>query len=68
MEKYLQKLKYVAIPLLENLWDVIIDKLNDPNKQNAQHSISIKTYCDYIEKNYFVISQDYSRFFESEKI
>ena len=68
MEKYLQKLKYVAIPLLENLWDVIIDKLNDPNKQNAQHSISIKTYCDYIEKNYFVISQDYSHFFESEKI
>lgn len=65
MEKYLQKLKYIAIPLLENLWDVVTDKLN---KQNIKYSISMETYCNYIEKNYSVISQDYFQFFENEKI
>ena len=49
---YFQMLKYVTFPVLEDLWDVIIYKLNIKKP--------LKEYMAYIEKNFHIITFDYS--------
>ncbi len=58
IRKYLQKLKYIAIPLLENVWDSLTDKLN---QGDGRFNISTNTYLTYIHKNRTAIGCDYSR-------
>lgn len=60
---YLQKLKF-AIPLLEDLWDVAINNLNE---NDSSSHIDIKNYCSYISSNYTKIAQDYSLLMEDKK-
>lgn len=61
---YLQKLKYV-VPLLEDLWDVAVNKLN---KNNSSSYIDINSYSSYISSNYAKIAQDYTLLMEDKKI
>lgn len=68
IEKYLQKLQYIVLPLLENMWDTIIYKLNNEFPNFKGLSITPDTYCTYINKHYSIMAQDYSLFFDNEKI
>lgn len=67
MESYLQKLKHVALPLLEDLWDVITYKLNDNTLYTGSPCINMETYRTYIQKNYAAMSADYTWYFENEE-
>ena len=60
IKRYLQKLIYIAIPLFENLWDVLIDKLN--HRKNIP-LIKTETYCTYIEENYLEMTKNISCIF-----
>lgn len=63
IRKYFQKLKYLAIPLLENVWDALTDKLN----QNIHcFHINTDTYLSYIHKNCTTTGCDYSHFFSQK--
>lgn len=63
IDMYLKKLKF-AIPLLEDLWDVVTDKLN---QKYAVDKLNLDTYCSYIESNYPKMAQDYSYYFKDEQ-
>ncbi len=63
---YLQKLKYVALPLLEDIWDVIIYKLNQNLSPKDNLYINIETYRSCLTDNYSAIANDYSRLFEKD--
>lgn len=60
---YLQKLRFV-IPLLEDLWDVAINNLNE---NNLSSYIDIKSYRSYISSNYPMITQNYTSYMEDKK-
>lgn len=62
---YLQNLKYVALPLLENLWDVVIYKLN---QSVDNFCIDMNVYRSYIAKNYMIITEDYSQYIGKEEV
>ena len=55
VHKYLQKLNYIALPLLTNVWDSLTDKLKIGN---SLFSINIDLYRSYIRKNFSSIQQD----------
>lgn len=63
---YLQKLTYVALPLLEDIWDVIIYKLNHNSSSKDKFCINIDTYRSYLTENYMAIASDYSWYFEKD--
>lgn len=65
--KYLQKLKYVTIPLLEDMWNVTIYNLNKEYFEKKGCPITAKTYQAYLKRNYFAITQDYSYYFDNNK-
>lgn len=64
---YLQRLKYVVLPLLEDIWDVIIYKLNHNSSFKDKFCINIDTYRSYLTENYMAIASDYSWYFEKDK-
>ncbi len=59
---YLKKLKFL-VPLLEDLWDVITDKLN----RTLDIPINLDVYRSYIHSNYSRMAQNYSRFLNDEQ-
>lgn len=64
IRKYLQKLKHIALPLLENVWDSLTDKLNNGD---SRFSISMDAYRAYVKSNLAAMAQDYSHYFESDE-
>lgn len=60
IENYLQRLKYIAIPLLQDLWEVVIYKLNNKYLTSSQLNIQLDTYRSYIHKNYHLLTNDYA--------
>lgn len=67
IEKYLQKLKYIVLPLLETLWDTVIHKLNEDILSSKGVSINTEIYRTYIHQAYPLITQDYSCVFENKE-
>lgn len=61
IKEYLQKITYIAIPLFENLWDVLIEKLN-----RKTVIINTETYKNYIQENYFEMTKNISCLFAQD--
>jgi hypothetical protein len=57
IHRYLQKLHYIALPLLTNVWDSLTDKLEIGN---SRFFINMDKYCTYIHNNFLSIQQDCS--------
>lgn len=51
-EHYLRQLHYIVIPLLENLWDIVMDSLKE--------EITLESYCNYIRQYSHLLCADFS--------
>lgn len=51
---FLRMLNYVVLPVLENLWEVLLEELN------LTEEITLKHYTKYFEQNYKIMSSDFT--------
>lgn len=68
IERYIQKLKYLVLPLLEDVWAIVIEKLNRRGIQHKNDIVNIETYRAYIRENYDLITKKYYYDFDNETL
>lgn len=59
MEKFVQNLKYITLPLLDDLWTYILDSLNECI-DNKELRLSIQSFLWYIDNHITEMTYDYT--------